>query len=64
MKLSPIPSHDRDPKTEFANRADHLIDDAIVLARVGSVFNQAVDRPLLNRQLVGQVHGCTASRAR
>ena len=57
--------HDRDAKAEFADGASHLVDDGVVFTRVARVFNQPIDRPLLDRELVGKVHRCVSlARAR
>jgi len=47
--------HDRDAKAEFADGASHLVDDGVVFTRVARVFNQPIDRPLLD-QTKGQLH--------
>ena len=52
--------HDRDAKAEFADGASHLVDDGVVFTRVARVFNQPIDRPLLDRELVGKVHRCVS----
>ena len=52
--------HDRDAKAEFADGASHLVDDGVVFTRVARVFNQPIDRPLLDRELVGKVHQCVS----